>query len=75
MLHDCLVLQELDEAARAQVQPAEVRRLPRGTSAYQAAWILDDPDGGGGGADLEDEGEELEDVVVRLALVLHHLQP
>lgn len=59
--------EELDEAARAQMQPAEVRRLPRGTSAYQAAWILDDPDGGGG-ANLDDEGEELEDVVVRPAV-------
>jgi hypothetical protein len=57
------VWQELDEAARAQLQPAEVRRLPKGTSAYQAAWILDDADGGHSGDDAD--AEELEDVVVR----------
>lgn len=55
-------MQELDEAAAAQVQPAEVRRLPKGTSAYQAAWILDEVE-----VDAEDEGEELQDVVVRLS--------
>ncbi len=54
--------QELAEAAAAAaLQPGETRRLPKGTSAYQAAWIVDDEAEGDGGSD----GEELEDVVVR----------
>lgn len=66
--HTFAVLQELDEAAQAQLQPAEVRRLPKGTSAYQAAWILD----GSNGSDDDGDAEELEDVVVRQpAFVMH----
>ena len=43
------LLQELQEAREAQAAAAapivtERRRLPRGTSDYQAAWILDDGD-------------------------------
>ncbi len=41
--------QELAEAASAAQASGEVRRLPKGTSAYQAAWILDDEDGAGAG--------------------------
>lgn len=50
------------------MQPAEVRRLPKGTSAYQAAWILDDADGGNSGDDAD--AEELEEVVVGSACCL-----
>ncbi len=43
------LLQELQEARDAHTAAAapivtERRRLPRGTSDYQAAWILDDGD-------------------------------
>lgn len=44
-----MVVQELQEAQDAHAAAAaplvtERRRLPKGTSEYQAAWILDDGD-------------------------------
>lgn len=50
---------ESREAAALTTQPgaakkSKIKRVPRGTSAYQAAWIFDD-------ADDEDEGEDNED--------------
>ena len=33
------------EAARVAAKAVRKRRLPKGTSEYQAAWILDDDDG------------------------------
>lgn len=42
-----VLLQELmeAEAARSHAKAVRKRRLPKGTSDYQAAWILDDDDG------------------------------
>lgn len=44
--HCCLPLQEVMEAevTRVQAKALRKRRLPKGTSDYQAAWILDDDD-------------------------------
>lgn len=50
---------EAREAAVLSAQPgapkkSKIKRVPRGTSAYQAAWIFDD-------ADDEDEGDDEDD--------------
>ena len=42
----------------AERKPVRVRRVPKGTSAYQAAWILDEEDGEGEGGDADVEDEE-----------------
>ncbi|KAK9812112.1 hypothetical protein WJX73_007769 [Symbiochloris irregularis] len=47
--------EELAEAATSQADSSHRRRLPKGTSEYQAAWILDD------GGDDEEEYEEVDD--------------
>lgn len=47
--------QELQEADDARAGSGRRRRLPAGTSEYQAAWILDDDDGD----DLESDDEPL----------------
>ncbi len=44
--------------AKKGTTPKVVRRLPKGTSEYQAAWIVDESDEEGG----EDEGREGEEV-------------
>lgn len=47
--------EELNSAPAAQEEATrKVKRVPKGTSAYQAAWIFDDDD-------EEDDGEELSD--------------
>ena len=53
--------EELKEADIAQRNAAaqKKRRLPKGTSDYQAAWILDDDDDGDGD---EDDGDDDDDV-------------
>lgn len=48
-----------DEDEEYQIQPA--RRLPKGTSAYQSAWILDDATSESGSDEDEDENMEGDD--------------
>lgn len=55
-LYTCLGghLQELAEAATSQADSSRKRRLPKGTSEYQAAWILDDDGDEGDYEDVDD---------------------
>ncbi|XP_063167634.1 pre-rRNA-processing protein TSR1 homolog [Candoia aspera] len=54
--------EELREAAESLKQSKKVvKRVPKGTSAYQAAWILDKEEWGNGSE--EEEEEEEEDIV------------
>lgn len=46
--------QELAEAATSQAHSSRGRRLPKGTSEYQAAWILDDEGDEGDYEDVDD---------------------
>lgn len=41
----------------------EKRRVPKGTSSYQAAWIVDDEEGeeDGEGGERDESGEDMED--------------
>nr|XP_032823593.1 pre-rRNA-processing protein TSR1 homolog isoform X1 [Petromyzon marinus] len=50
-------LREAEESLAAKKR--EVRRVPRGTSDYQASWIIDG--GGGGGEDDDDEDDDDDD--------------
>ncbi|KAH9942361.1 ribosome biogenesis protein tsr1 [Epithele typhae] len=58
--------------AKAGTTPKVIRRVPKGTSEYQAAWIVDesddeggdDEDGGEGGHHDMEEAEEMEDLPV-----------
>jgi hypothetical protein len=49
--------EELAAAAAAGGAKLRKRRLPAGTSEYQAAWILDDDEGSGGSGEAEESGE------------------
>lgn len=44
--------------AKKGTTPKRVRRVPKGTSEYQAAWIIDDEDEEDGGDEEADEREE-----------------
>ena len=55
--------------AKTGTTPKAVRRVPKGTSEYQAAWIVDDSDeegdeesGDGEGEEVDMEEEEMEDL-------------
>lgn len=50
------------QGAESQAIPKRVKRVPKGTSAYQAAWIFDDEDDEEAeGRDSEDDSEEMVD--------------
>jgi len=60
-----------EEVNEAQIQYEDIlkeegkkKRVPKGTSSYQAAWIAEsDEEGGEGGSDTEDENENEQQMV------------
>lgn len=55
-------MNDLPPPADVGTTPKRVKKVPKGTSAYQAAWIVDDSDDEEGGGDWTDEEQEdLED--------------
>jgi pre-rRNA-processing protein TSR1 len=55
--------------AKIGTTPKRVRRLPKGMSEYQAAWIVDDESGEDGGSDEEEEcAEDMQEEEVEDAL-------
>ncbi|KAG9032530.1 hypothetical protein FRB95_001366 [Tulasnella sp. JGI-2019a] len=51
----------MPDAAKGTTPKRVIKRVPRGTSAYQAAWIVDEDDGeddGAGESDEDDDGDE-----------------
>lgn len=54
--------EELKEAEDSlQEMKKVVRKVPKGTSEYQAAWILDDDEKSGSEEDMSDEDDDMED--------------
>lgn len=53
--------------AQAEGSQRKVKRVPKGTGTYQAAWIFDDEDGdveeeeGSGSEDMDDDAAELDE--------------
>nr|XP_056721070.1 pre-rRNA-processing protein TSR1 homolog [Euleptes europaea] len=54
--------EELSEAAECLKQTKKIsKRVPKGTSAYQATWIVDEQEGKSGSDDEDDEANEMEE--------------
>lgn len=52
--------EELEEAKREQMEKKNTKRVPKGTSNYQAAWIIDDENDEAGDGDENDDEDEVE---------------
>ncbi|XP_048375425.1 pre-rRNA-processing protein TSR1 homolog [Sphaerodactylus townsendi] len=54
--------EELNEAAESLKQTKKIsKKVPKGTSAYQAAWIVNEREGESGSDDEQDEANEMEE--------------